>query len=91
MTLVDVQQQTLNAQQHALDVLHRELKAAGLPGVEVLPHPQHLAVVTDIGDFAVWVSPWGGPFAYKVEGAGDSYRCSSAAQVVDILREVTTP
>jgi len=83
MTLVDVQQQ-------ALDALRYELKNADLPGVEVFPHPQHLSVVTDIGDFAVWVSPWGAPFAYKVEGAGDSYRCSSASQVVDVLRDVTT-
>lgn len=83
MTAVDIQQ--------ALDELQQALKKADLPGVEVLPHPQHIAVITDGGDFAVWVSPWGKPIVYKVEGAGDSYRCGAARHVVDILRRLSQP
>jgi hypothetical protein len=83
MTAVDVH--------HALDELHKALKEADLPGLEVHPHPQHVAVITDGGDYAVWVSPWGRPIVYKVEGAGDSYRCGTARHVVDILRRLTKP
>lgn len=77
--------------QQALDELHQELKEADLPGVELLQYPQHLAVLTDGGDYAVWVSPWGRPIVYKVEGAGDSFRCGAARHVVDVLRRLTKP
>lgn len=83
MTAVDVSQ--------ALDELHKALKEANLPGVEVLPHPQHIAIITDTGDYAVWVSPWGRPIVYKVEGAGESHRCGAAHHVVALVRRLTQP
>jgi hypothetical protein len=75
----------------ALDELHRALKEADLPAAEVLQYPQHIAVITENGDFAVWVSPWGRPIVYKVEGSGASYRCGAVRHVVDILRRLTKP
>ncbi|GAB3431111.1 hypothetical protein [Flindersiella endophytica] len=82
-TAVDVQQ--------ALDDLQRALKEADLPGVEVLRNPQHIGVISDGGDFAIWVSPWGRPIVYKVEGAVDSYRCSATRNVAALLRRLTQP
>ena len=82
---------TAVVEQQALDELHRALKEADLPGVEIFQHPQHLAVVTDGGDFAIWVSPWGRPTVYKVEGATASHRCSATRHVVNLVRGLVYP
>jgi hypothetical protein len=82
---------TAVVEQQALDDLHRALKEADLPGVEILQHPQHIAVIADSGDFAIWVSPWGRPTVYKVEGATASHRCGATRHVVNLLRQLIGP
>jgi hypothetical protein len=82
---------TAVVERQALDELHRALKEADLPGVEILQYPQHIGVITDSGDFAIWVSPWGRPTVYKVEGATASHRCSATRHVVNLLRQLIGP
>jgi hypothetical protein len=75
----------------ALRDLSNTLTKVGLPGVELVMYEQHLAVIAPTGDFSVWVSPWGHPLVYKIEGAVDSYRCAGAKNATEIIRKLTKP
>jgi hypothetical protein len=75
----------------ALDEMAKALQDAGLQNTEILEHPQHVAVVTPHGDYVIWVSPWGTPVMYTVQGVGIDVTCAGVGHVVNLLRKLTTP